>query len=290
MNLLRPAQQLRASKTLETALNYVNRITRRGNYWYWLEAPELQNGVNIDALISPLRYDVLVRRDFFAFYAKHRDLYRSDFTAFINRAKQHSYYTWYMESEAVRCEPHLLSNIEALDAKFISRICKSVALYDSIMEHGFTQQHPIILKTAERLLPPTSDRLGPPTGKFVSARYFMADGCHRLALLMAMGYTTLPTGYFRIKCFREFSPFDSTSLLARALPIGPAAYFAFLSSNYCAPQIFEDKDSFLGYIKKKKPEFMPEVLSVIRVDGFDANVSKNDNELAILPVVENLEK
>jgi hypothetical protein len=126
-----------------------------------------------------------------------------------------------------------------------------------------------VLKTAEHLLPPTAAKSAPPTGKFVSGRYFMADGCHRLALLMALGYTVLPANYFQVKCFRRFSPFDSTSMLAQTLPIKPAAYFAFLSSRYCSPYSFEDKEGFLGYIHQYKPELLPEVLSMMQVDGFD---------------------
>jgi hypothetical protein len=138
------------------------------------------------------------------------------------------------------------------------------------MAHGFVAQFPIILKTAERLLPPTADKLAPPTGKTVAARYFLADGCHRLALMMALGYKVLPPGSFRVKCFRRFSPFDSTSLLMRSLSIDASSYFAFLSSYYCAPFVFEDREDFLGYIRENRPEFLEEVLSVMRVDGYDA--------------------
>jgi hypothetical protein len=87
-----------------------------------------------------------------------------------------------------------------------------------------------------------------------------------------MGYTRLPSGYFRIQCFKEFSPFDSTSLLARSLPIEPSAYFAFLSSRYCYPFVFEHKGDFLGYISEHKPDTLEEVMSAIRVDGFDTEM------------------
>jgi hypothetical protein len=270
MELLQPVRKLRWRKTLGTVLDNVSRATRVGNYWYWLEVPELAKGIDIVSLVCPLRYDVLVRRDFLSFYAAHRDLYVSDFDSFVDLAKQGSYYIWYLESEAVRCKPDLLGNAAALEAGFVSRIHRAARLYESIMEHGFALQFPILLKTAEHLLPPTADKLAPPTGKFVSARYFLADGCHRLALLMAMGYTVLPAGYFRVKCFREFSPFDSTSLLVRNLSVDPSAYFAFLSSYYCAPFVFEHRGDFLRYIRENRPELLEEVLSVIRVDGYDA--------------------
>jgi hypothetical protein len=271
MDLRQPARKLRSSKAIANVLNRVSRATHLGNYWHWLETPDLKNGIDIASIVCPLRYDVLIRRDFFAFYESRRELYRSDFEAFVKLAKQGTYYTWYTESELVRCKPQMRNNLEVLERGFVTRIKKSVALYESVNQHGYTPQIPIVLKTAERLLPPTAERLAPPTGKIVRGRYFLADGCHRLALLMAKGYTVLPADHFRVKYFREFSPFDSTSVLAHSLPITPSAYFTFLSSKYCAPFVFEDKDSFLGYIHEHKPELLPEVLSLIQVDRFDHN-------------------
>lgn len=276
MNLWQPARKLRSLKTLARVLNRVSRATRLGNYWYWLETPDLKDGIEIASIICPLRYDVLVRRDFFAFYAAHRELYHSDFEGFVKLAKQGTYFTWYMESEIVRCRPDLRGNVKALSLGFINRIRKSAALYESVTQRGYKPQFPIILKTAEHLLPSTADKLAPPTGKFVSGRYFLADGCHRLALLMAIGYTVLPADHFQVKCFKEFSPFDSTSMLARSLPIDPSAYFGFLSSKYSAPLTLKDRDSFLGYIRENKLELLPEVLSIIRVDGFDSGVSTSN--------------
>lgn len=269
MDLLSPVRKLARRKTWSSVLDNAGRATGVGNYWYWLDTPELAEGIDIASLVCPLRYDVLVRRDFLAFYAAHRDLYIADFDAFVDLAKQGSYYIWYMQSEVVRCKRDLLGNEESLEAGFVDRIRAAAALYEAMRERDLVRKFPIILKTAEQLLPPTTDKSGPPTGKVVSARYFLADGCHRLAFLMAMGYTVLPTIYFRVKCFREFSPFDSTSLLVRSLPINQSTYFAFLSSYYCAPFVFEQREAFLRYISEKRPEFWQEVLSVIHVDGFD---------------------
>lgn len=273
MDVLRMVRGRGWRKTVGSFLNTMSRRARVGNYWYWLEASELRDGISIASIVCPLRYDVLVRRDFLAFYAQHRDLYASDAAAFVALARQGAYYRWFMQSEAIRCKRDLLGDVPALEAEFVTRVHRVARLYESVVEHGFDPQFPIILKTAERLLPPTADKLGPPTGKVVSARYFLADGCHRLALLMAMGCSVLPATYFRVKCFREFSPFDSTSLLARRLPIEPAAYFAFLSSAYCAPQVFEDGASFIRYIRERKPQLLAEVLSVIRVDGYEDHLA-----------------
>lgn len=262
-------KKLRLRTRLRAAVDHFKRTLRVGDYWYWLEVPELEGGIDIAALVCPLRYDVLVRRDFLSFYAAHRDLYMSDFDAFVNLARQTSYYIWFTKSEVVRSYPHLMGNKEGLWTVFVERIRRASALYEIMMDRGFDTRFPITLRTAERLLPPTADRSSPPTGKHVSARYFQAVGCHRLAMLMHMGYTVLPAGYFRVQCFREFSPFDSTSLLARSLPIEPPEYFAFLSTYYCAPLVLQDKEDFLKYVRENRPEFLQEVLSLIHVDGFD---------------------
>lgn len=265
----KPAGRLGLRKTLAAAANRLRRAARVGNYWYWLDAPELAAGIEIAALIAPLRYDVLIRRDFLAFYAEHRGLYVADFDAFVQAAKQGSYYRWFMTSEAIRCKRDLLADADALDHEFIQRVRRAAGVYEDLLAHGFRRESPIILKTAERLLPPTTDPQGPPSGKQVAGRFFLADGCHRLAMLLLLGYTTLPAEYLRVKCFRAFSPFDSTSLLAQSLPLEPEAYFRFLSGRYCAPAVFSQKDQFLDYIRQHKPEYLAEVSSILRVDGFE---------------------
>lgn len=269
MKTLQPVRKPGWRKTLGTVINNVSRATHVGNYWYWIEVPELANGIEIASLVCPLRYDVIVRQAFLSFYAQHRDLYAADLGSFIRRAKHEPYYIWFMQSEAVRCKQGLRGQIEALESEFVQRIHRAATLYESVTAHGFLSDHPIILKTAEHLLPPTADKTAPPTGKYVSAQYFLADGCHRLALLMMLGYTVLPASCFRIKCFRVFSPFDSTSLLVRHLALDPATYFTFLSSYYCTPSKFDRKDDFLAYVRQHKSQYIQEVLSIMRVDGFD---------------------
>jgi hypothetical protein len=273
IDVRRAAAGLRLRKALRALLNRASQAARVGNYWYWTDPPELRGGVAVADIVCPLRYDVLVRAEFLLFYGEHRALYAADADTFLALARQGSYYRWFVSSEAVRTKPDLLGKQAALDAAFAERVGRAAALYESVAEHGFSTRHPIILKTAERLLPPTTARSAPPTGKRVVARYFLADGCHRLALLMTHGYRELPPGFFRVKYFRTFSPFDSTSLLARSLSIEPAAYFRFLSSRYCAPQVFEDAAGLLRHVHEHRPELLDEAWSVIRADGYDAALS-----------------
>lgn len=271
MTVLQPFQALRRWKKFGSALELAQRASRVGNYWYWVEVPELAGGIPIAELVCPLRYDVHVRREFFSFYAAHGELYRNDPETFVARARETPYYVWYMDSEAVRCKPHLRGNRVALEDSFVERVRRAIDLYERVMAHGFSPEHPITLKTAEHLLPPTTDRDGPPTGKIVSAKYFLADGCHRLALLIELGYHVLPAEFLRVKCFQEYSPFDSTSLLTRALALDKATYVRFLSTRYCAPRSFTQVGAFLQYIRAHKPELLDEALSALTVDGFLEN-------------------
>jgi hypothetical protein len=254
---------------LASLKNQLQRVLHVGNYWSWIQVPELANGIAIASIICPLRYDVLVRRDFISFYVAHRDLYDSNRNAFVACTKETSYYTWYLESELVRTNQHLRGNARALELNYRERIDRAVALYQSVQKEGFSARYPITLKTAKRILPPTTDRAGPPTSKRIRAKYFLADGCHRLALLMALGYQTLPPNYFRVKFYQHFSPFDSTILLAQRLITEPSHYFSFLSNYYTAPMVLTNRRDFLRYINTHKPEWLDEVESVIHADGFD---------------------
>ncbi len=250
-------------------LTWLQRALGVDDNWVWLQVPELAEGIEIAAIVCPLRYDVLVRRDFFAFYAAHCDMYKTDRSTFVAQVKQTGYYTWYIESEAVRRNGRALADPRAIELRFQKRLDRAVSLYESVEMHGFSTVYPIVLKTAKDILPPTTKRTGPPTGKRVGSRYFLADGCHRLALLMALGYTVLPASHFRVKYYEKFSPFDSTSLLARRLLKQPAPYFRYLSSYYTAPAIFTERRDFLNYVANHKPALLDEVRSVIHADGFD---------------------
>jgi hypothetical protein len=110
--------------------------------------PELDEGIEIAALICPLRYDVIVRQEFYRFYEANRDLYEAEFDAFVRLATQSSYYTWYTASEVVRCSPYLQGKDELLRAGFEEQIRRAVALYEELMERGFDPKFPIILRKA----------------------------------------------------------------------------------------------------------------------------------------------
>lgn len=181
-------------------------LARLGNYWYWLGDEQTGDELDIKSLVYPFRYDILIRKEYFSFYLENRDLYRSDFPAFLELAKNHAYYLWFTKVAIPRASSELRDNPEEIEKTFIKRLRKSAVLYDRIKEHGFDRRHPIVPHTAELILPTV-------TGKTTEEKYFMGDGCHRLACLMVLGYKKLPKGYYRVKCYKKFVPLDNTSLL-----------------------------------------------------------------------------
>lgn len=238
--------------------------------WRWSSPAELAGGIDIAQLVSPLRYDVLVRRDFLGDYARGRDAYRDDPARLLERARASDYHTWFIESEAVRtglARRHERADLEAL---FVERVRRAADLYERLARRDGQLDEPILLKTARTLLPPTTDRLGPPGAKVLERRYFLADGCHRLAVLMLAGRTELRPGEFRVREYRTFSPFDSTSLLVGPLDLPAARYFEFLSLGYTAPQVFSDGRSFLAHLREGRPGSLAEAVAVIRADGYAA--------------------
>jgi hypothetical protein len=53
--------------------------------------------VPLDELISPLRYDIVVRADHFRFLDDRLDLFERDPAAYVRLATGHPYFTWYTE-------------------------------------------------------------------------------------------------------------------------------------------------------------------------------------------------
>lgn len=195
-------------------LNTLKSRLRLGNYWVWLPDAEDTSDLEIWPLVYPLRYDILIRKTFFDFYAEQRRLFEEDFPAFMTKVKYHQYYEWFRNVLVVRYEPHLLNNATALEGAFKERVLAAVRLYDSIESMGFDKSRPIVPYTGNIIMPAD-------TGRVTGEMLYAGDGCHRLACLMAMGYKRLPRSYVRIKCFKRFIPLDNTRLLSSSIDVDP---------------------------------------------------------------------
>jgi hypothetical protein len=193
-------------------LNLIKRLMNVGDFWYWLPPEEVDTEIPIAPLVRPLRYDILIRKSYFDFYAAHRDLYREDFDAYLEKARGHAYFAWFTRVLMVRFEPGSIGDEARTRELFAARLKEAAKLHDSIQSEGFKPEYPVSPHTAREILPTD-------TGQVFDQKYYMGDGCHRLACLMSLGYKSLPREFVRVKCHRRLAPLDNTSLLADHLDI-----------------------------------------------------------------------
>lgn len=202
---------------LRRAANRTRRALRRGDYWYWLPPDEVPETLSVADLVYPLRYDVVIRRSLVELYAADRDRFRRDPAALVAAAHRHPYRTWFDRIMVEQREPYLGRTSETREAAFEQRVTRTAELYERIARDGFDPNHPIVPYTAERLLPTAS-------GEVLTQRFYLGDGCHRLAILMSLGHSELPREWVRVKCFRRLRPLDNTAVLAPYVPVEwPAA-------------------------------------------------------------------
>lgn len=192
--------------------NTARRLLHAGDYWYWLPDDEHPDTIDIAELVHPLRYDIIVRKDFIETYAADRDRFAQDWELYRTTARRHPYRTWYEKIMVDRLKPHLRASAFDLEAAFDHRIRETARVCDSILDDGFDAAHPIV-PYAGLAVRPTR------TGLAYRQRWYMGDGCHRLATLMAQGRRELPRAWFRIKVFSRLEPIDNTALLEPHLPI-----------------------------------------------------------------------
>ena len=194
------------------ASNFVRSKADIGDYWFWVNEEELEPEFMIWPIIYPFRFDVLIRKSFFELYSANREQYLMDFTGFMSLARQHLYYDWFNKVLVARYLPQLIGNESSVAKEYEDRVVASATLYDSIMKSGFDERSPIILNTGKIILPADS-------GRKTDAKYYMGDGCHRLACLMSMGYESLPRKYVRVKCFKRLVPLDNTRMLITSVSV-----------------------------------------------------------------------
>lgn len=198
------------------------RAAARGNPYRFErgEAP-----VRIGDLVSPLRYDVMIRVRHFARHAERLDLYETDFGAYERIVRSEPYYVWFTRSRVPTWHPELLGDPEGLGRAWRERLRASAALYESFSSRGFDAARPIELHTGRRV------RVTP-TGKRVSRALYCGDGNHRLSLLLATGRQFLSPDAYVIKRYRSLVPSDSTGVLLRETGADWDEYRSFLELGY----------------------------------------------------------
>jgi hypothetical protein len=214
--------------------------------------------VPIDELISPLRYDILVRLEFFRLYAGQKELFDRDLDLLIEASRKHPYFNWFRTINCRKLHPEILRDEQTFNAAFSHRVRQAANLYERFAARGFDRNHPIVLYACKRLEPTAS-------GKFVNRVVYMGNGCHRLALLKLAGYKWLEKEMYVTKTYRTYSPLDNTIDLLQQQPLSSSEYFSFLSLGY-GGILRDSKEAFLNYVLDNQPQRYAEVLQVISRD------------------------
>lgn len=223
--------------------------------------------IDIERLISPLRYDVLVRKAFFALLDREWRAYDGDFHRFMEIADQCPYRLWFERVYCPRFKPALLRDPAARKKAYRKRVLASISLYSSYQQHGFLPDHKIVLRSGRAILPADS-------GKPVSAKVFPGDGCHRLALLLNDGATMLQPHQYLVKMAARYAPLDNTARLLHALPPTSSEYAAFISAAFtdsrhgCLNDLLED-------VKAHAPWRLGELTQTISTDCSLSRVQTN---------------
>lgn len=214
--------------------------------------------LSIDALISPLRYDVLVRERYLRFVFEHLDVSENDFGALVAASRRHEYHAWFRQV-AIRYVRPGAKAVDEIESAFEGRVAKTLALARSFAERGFDPRFPITVRSAGPVA--TTG-----TGKQLTGRRYPSDGCHRLALLRASGQRFLKPELYRIHEDRRWCPPDNTQSLIPALAVSRADYVAFISLGY-ADQTFGDADALLEHLRRHAPGMVDEVSRVMALDA-----------------------
>lgn len=209
--------------------------------------------LRIEQLISPLRYDVLVRASFFEFLAA-RPAGESD-SDLVAAAAEEPYAVWFRDVAMTRFRPWVLKDPEALEENFRERVLASRALRESFEANGFDRSRPVTLRVSRGELVADS-------GAVITRTVHVGDGGHRLALLLQTGSALLP-GMYRLDP-RPMPLIDNTSVLLGPLRVTDDDYLAFIGKGY-TEQPFHDERSLLQVVRDADPAAGTELESVLAV-------------------------
>ncbi|GIU85505.1 MAG: hypothetical protein KatS3mg009_0020 [Acidimicrobiia bacterium] len=178
--------------------------------------------LGIDELVSPLRYDIVIRMAFFRFVRANRELAHTDPRAFTELALGHPYAAWFEEIVVPRLGSRAATRASRVEA-FHRRVRRTVRLDERFSHRGFDARHPVSVRYVEHL---TTDG-----GKTLRGRFYPVDGCHRLALLSLQGLSVLPRAFYRIVEV-DGPPPDNTRALLRRVPVSESDYAGFVGRGY----------------------------------------------------------
>jgi hypothetical protein len=200
-----------------TALRTVRRAVT------WRPKQQGREPLDIAALISPLRYDVAVRAQFFDFLAARE---QDEDAAVVEAARHEPYAVWFREVAMARFRPWVLKDDHLLAEGFRERVLASRALLRSFESRGFDARTPVTLRL-------TSGATVSDTGVSIRGTVHVGDGGHRLALLLRHELPLEPHMY-RLDP-RPMPLIDNTVRLLGPLRLAEREYLAFLGRGYGLP-------------------------------------------------------
>jgi hypothetical protein len=211
-------------------------------------------------LVSPLRYDVVVRLDHFRFIERNEELAKRDYEAYFRAALEEPYFVWFRDIFCKRFHPDLLESESILENSFHNQLRKARRLFSSFTRNGYDAKRPLMIKTAVDIVPTE-------TGKELSQKYFVGDGCHRLALLLSAGERSLSPRYFRIRGYESLLPVDNTQPLIAALGLRASDYFGFYSLRFTRGEpSFRSREALLAHVERHHPAELAETERIIAAD------------------------
>jgi len=203
-------------------------------------------------LVSPLRYDILVRAEFFRFIERHEGLYDNERRRFMRKARAHDYFLWH---QAVATQ-HSRWSPRSADKAFARRVDKSVSLLRSFRAEGFDERHPITIWAADKVLPTD-------TGKHIHRRFFMGDGCHRLALLLNSGTQDLLCDQVQVHRVAVLAPRDNTAKMLAVMTVDRSSYMRFIARGYgLDPDAVLTRDDLLSRLPDPRAAEVEQVVDV----------------------------
>ena len=230
------------------------RSAARGNP-YRIE--RARDPVRIGDVVSPLRYDVMIRVRHFELHAERSDLFASDFDAYERLVRAEPYFVWFKRARVPSWSPWLLDDPDAFELAWRERLRASAALFESFSAIGFDPAHPIELHAGRRVR--ETD-----TGKRITRALFSGDGNHRLALLLAVGHEMLLPAEYRVRRYRSLVPTDSTGLLLRETGAAWSDYRPFIELGYPSARL-ELSDGRVR-VDADDPAVQAEVKALVELD------------------------
>jgi hypothetical protein len=212
--------------------------------------------LDIGELVSPLRYDVVARAEFFRFLDAHLDLYHRDFANFSTQAREQPYFAWFERVAMARFRPWVTKDRMLLLEQYDERIRRSHTLWMSFQRTGFDPRRPVSVRRMNSETPTES-------GLRINRSFQVGDGCHRLALLLATDQRLLPPSLYRIERSPLRIALDNTAVLVRAPHhMDERSYARYLSLGY-ADREYDDLAALVHHVREHRPGSLDELRAVI---------------------------